>query len=239
MSRIIAGSRRGRRITMPDSGRTRPTTDRVREALFSAITSWAGTPSLAAEESLAGLGFCDLFAGSGAVGLEAASRGASPVLLVESDRRTASTATANLSALGLPARVLTTRVEPLVRQPAETSYDVVFADPPYDLETAALERVLAAVVEQGWVAADGLVVVERSRRSADPHWPAGFDGGWSRRYGETTLFFGRARPAEPSDSAPRDADLDDPDLDDPDLGDPAPREPGPPHPGSPHPDPPH
>lgn len=197
MSRIIAGSRRGRRITMPDSGRTRPTTDRVREALFSALTSWAGTASAPAEETLAGLAFCDLYAGSGAVGLEAASRGAAPVLLVEADRRTAGTASANLSELGLPARVVTSRVEPLVRQRAESAYDVVFADPPYDVDSAALDAVLATVVEQGWVAADGLVVVERSRRSPEPRWPEGFRGGWSRRYGETVLFFGQAdRPED-------------------------------------------
>jgi 16S rRNA (guanine966-N2)-methyltransferase len=192
VSRIIAGSHRGRRITMPDSGKTRPTTDRVREALFSAVTSWAGTSSLAAEESLRGLAFCDLFAGSGAVGLEAASRGASPVLLVEGDRRTAATAAANLAALGLPARVLTGRVEPLVAQPPDTTFDVVFVDPPYDLAASALDRVLADVVRRGWVAADGLVVVERSRRGTAPQWPDGFGGGWSRRYGETVLFFGRA-----------------------------------------------
>lgn len=179
---------------MPDSGRTRPTTDRVREALFSAVTSWAGTSALAAEESLRGLAFCDLYAGSGAVGLEAASRGAAPVLLVEGDRRAAATASANLSALGLSARVHTGRVEAVVRQPADTPYDVVFADPPYDLESTALDPVLSAVVEHGWVAPDGLVVVERSRRSPDLRWPAGFDGGWSRRYGETMLFFGRADP---------------------------------------------
>lgn len=190
MSRIIAGSRRGSPITMPPTDKTRPTTDRVREALFSSITSWAGGSARPVEESLAGLAFCDLFAGSGAVGLEAASRGASPVLLVEANRRTALTASKNVTSLKLLAEVRTTRVEQLVRQPAELGFDVVFADPPYDLQTSLLETVLDAVVELGWVAADGLLVVERSRRTPDLRWPAGFDGGWSRRYGETTLFFG-------------------------------------------------
>jgi len=192
MSWIIAGSHRGRRLTMPDTPKTRPTTDRVREALFSAVISWAGTSALPAEQTLRGLAFCDLFAGSGAVGLEAASRGAAPVLLVENDRKTALTTSKNVSSLGLAARVLTTKVEALVRQPAEVGFDVVFADPPYDLGAPAVQAVLTAVVENGWVAPDGLVVVERSRRGSDLSWPSGFDGGWSRRYGETMLFFGRA-----------------------------------------------
>jgi 16S rRNA (guanine966-N2)-methyltransferase len=191
VSRIIAGSRRGRRITMPATDKTRPTTDRVREALFSAITSWVGTSASAPEESLAGLSFCDLFAGSGAVGLEAASRGAAPVLLVEADKRTAATTSKNVSTLGLPARVLAMKVEPLTRQPAESPFDVVFADPPYDLAVEAVEAVLLALLDQGWVATDGLVVVERSRRSPDLRWPAGFVDTWARRYGETVLFFGR------------------------------------------------
>ncbi len=192
MSRIIAGSRRGQRIAMPTTDKTRPTTDRVREALFSALASWAGTSALPAEESLDGLAFLDLFAGSGAVGLEAASRGAAPVLLVEADRRTALTTSRNVSTLGLAARVLSLRVEQLMRQPAETPFDVVFADPPYDLPGDALAAILASAVEQCWVVPDGLIVVERSRRSPDVVWPVGFAGGWSRRYGETVLFFGQA-----------------------------------------------
>jgi 16S rRNA (guanine966-N2)-methyltransferase len=183
MSRIIAGSRRGRRLTMPATDKTRPTTDRVREALFSAITSWVGTSARPPEDSLAGLSFCDLFAGSGAVGLEAASRGAAPVLLVEADKRTAGTTSRNVATLGLQARVLTMKVEPLTRQPA---------DVPFDLAAEAVESVLAALLEQGWVAADGLVVVERSRRTPDLRWPGGFVDTWSRRYGETTLLFGQA-----------------------------------------------
>lgn len=203
MSRIIAGTHRGRRITMPDTDRTRPTTDRVREALFSALASWAGTSAGPADDSLAGLAFCDLYAGSGAVGLEAASRGAAPVLLVEADKRTAGTTSRNVSALGLAARVLSMRVEQVVRQPAERAYDVVFADPPYDVPAATVAAVLEAVVTQGWVAPDGLVVVERSRRTPEVDWPAGFGDGWSRRYGETVLFFGPAdRPDRPTNDAP-------------------------------------
>jgi 16S rRNA (guanine966-N2)-methyltransferase len=197
VSRIIAGSRRGRRITMPATDQTRPTTDRVREALFSSITAWAGTSARPADQTLAGLGFCDLFAGSGAVGLEAASRGAGPVLLVEADRRAALTAGRNVASLGLAARVLSVRVQPLLRQAPKESFDVVFADPPYDVPTAAVQAVLRAVVDQKWVAAAGLIVVERSSRTPDLDWPVGIDAGWLRRYGETTLFFGPVTTLSP------------------------------------------
>lgn len=187
MSRIIAGSRRGRRLTVPPGERTRPTTDRTREALFSALTSWAGRSDALAEESLAGLAFADLYAGSGAVGLEAASRGAGPVLLVESDRRTAAVATGNARTLGLVARVVTIRVERWVQSPADRAYDIVFADPPYEL--AAVDDLIAALLDHGWLADNGLVVVERSSRSAPPTWPEGLQQSWHRRYGETTIWF--------------------------------------------------
>ena len=101
VTRIIAGARGGRRLAMPTGNSTRPTTDRVREALFSTITAWAGRSSASADEALAGLSFADLFAGSGAVGLEAASRGAAPVLLVERSRRTAALAARNAQDLAL------------------------------------------------------------------------------------------------------------------------------------------
>ncbi len=140
MSRIIAGSRGGRRISMPPGDRTRPTTDRVREALFSAIAAWAGTAAAPAEHSLVGLAFCDLYAGSGAVGLEAASRGANPVLLVERDPRTAQLAKDNAKALGLVVDVVISSVEQLLRRPPARDFDIVFADPPYELETSDGQR---------------------------------------------------------------------------------------------------
>lgn len=189
MSRIIAGSHGGRRISMPPGDRTRPTTDRVREALFSTLTSWVGTSARPPEQALAGLAFCDLFAGSGAVGLEAASRGAAPVLLVEADQRTARVAAGNVATLGLSARVRAAKVDQLVGQPAERAFDIVFADPPYDLATAAIESILGQLVDHGWLADDGLVVVERSRRSSDPAPAAGFREVWTRAYGETRLLF--------------------------------------------------
>src|SRR3712207_1357199 len=130
MSRIIAGSAGGRRIRVPSGAATRPTTDRVREAVFSAVTSWAATATAASEAALSGLGFCDLYAGSGAVGLEAASRGAAPVLLVEQDRRTVSHIRRNAADLGLAVTIRSGDVRALLRRPAETRFDLVFADPP-------------------------------------------------------------------------------------------------------------
>ena len=190
MSRIIAGSRGGRRLTTPPGSRTRPTTDRVREALFSAVAAWAGTADAPADEALAGLAFADLFAGSGAVGLEAASRGAGPVLLVEADKRTAAVSTRNARDLGLAASVRTGRVESVVSAPSAEAYDVVFLDPPYELAGEVLAEVMTALAEGGWLAADALLVVERSRRTPDLVWPPLVSDTWSRSYGETVLHYG-------------------------------------------------
>ena len=189
MSRIVAGSRGGRRLQTPTGDRTRPTSDRVREALFSALASWAGTAAEPPTDALAGLAFLDLYAGSGAVGLEAASRGADPVLLVESDARTAALTRRNVAALALPATVRTVAVESLARTEAERAYDVVFADPPYALAPERLDAVVADLVAHGWVAPDGLLVLERSGRTAAPRWPAVVDEAWARSYGETVLHF--------------------------------------------------
>ena len=193
MSRIIAGSHGGRRLATPAGDKTRPTTDRVREALFSAIAAWAGTADAAPAEALAGLAFADLYAGSGAVGLEAASRGAGPVLLVEGNKRTALVAERNTADLRLPARVRAGRVEQLVAQPAPQPFDVVFLDPPYELASSAVGDVLAALAAQGWLVPDALLVVERSKRSPELGWPAGTGDTWSRTYGETVLHFGTRR----------------------------------------------
>jgi 16S rRNA (guanine966-N2)-methyltransferase len=195
MSRIIAGSRRGRRIAMPPGNRTRPTSDRVREALFSAITAWAGTAGAPAERSLAGLAFCDLYAGSGAVGFEAASRGASPVLLVERDRRTAQLTRTNAEALGLAVEIITAPVEQVLRRPPAHRFDVVFADPPYELDSGTVSRQLQQLVASAWVGAGSLIVVERSRRTPDLAWPGAAANCWTRTYGETILSFGSLEPS--------------------------------------------
>lgn len=198
MSRIIAGSRGGRRLATPPGARTRPTTDRVREALFSALAAWAGTADGPADEALTGLAVADLYAGSGAVGLEAASRGATPVLLVEADRRTAQLIGRNASYLGLQVQLQSVRVELLAAAAAAAAYDVVFLDPPYELAGPALDAVLADLGRHGWLTPDALVVAERSRRDAAPSWPVGAGEQWSRTYGETVLHFATfPTPGEP------------------------------------------
>ncbi len=194
MSRIIAGSRGGQRIAMPPGDRARPTTDRVREALFSAIAAWAGTAAEPVERSLGGLAFCDLYAGSGAVGLEAASRGASRVLLVERNHRTAQLSRRNAEALGLAVEILTSSVEQVLRRSPDRPFDIVFADPPYELDTPAVSAQIELLVVNSWADRDSLIVVERSRRSPKLVWPDVAAQRWSRAYGETILCFGALEP---------------------------------------------
>jgi 16S rRNA (guanine966-N2)-methyltransferase len=185
MTRIIAGRAGGRRLATPQGSDTRPTSDRVREALFSALESWAG--------SLEGLRFLDLYAGSGAIGLEAWSRGAAEVVLVESDRRTASLISRNVREVGCgDARVLAQSVTSALAGTPDGPFDVVFADPPYPLSDEAVAADLAALVAGGWLADDALVVVERGRRSPEPAWPDGLEGTRSKKYGETILWYAEA-----------------------------------------------
>ncbi|MGL5808636.1 MAG: 16S rRNA (guanine(966)-N(2))-methyltransferase RsmD [Nocardioides sp.] len=183
MTRIIAGRARGRRLKTPSGDSTRPTTDRVREALFSAIESRHG--------SLAGQRFLDLFAGSGAVGLEAWSRGADFVTFVERDRRTATLLQGNATQIGFAAPdVWPLDVGSVLRRRPVAPYDVVFGDPPYAHGDDDVDGLLELVVTGGWLADDSLVVLERSSRSRAPDWPAGIRATWHRRYGETALWFG-------------------------------------------------
>ena len=151
--------------------------------------------------SLAGARVLDLYAGSGAVGLEALSRGADHVLLVEQGARATRVIRENIEAIGLPGAVLAAdRVERvLARGPAPAGgqdrpegarYDVVFADPPYALADTAVSRVLSLLAEQGWLAPGALVIVERATRSGPVSWPDGFVPDRTRRYGEATFWYG-------------------------------------------------
>jgi 16S rRNA (guanine966-N2)-methyltransferase len=186
MTRIVAGAAGGRRLSVPPGDRTRPTSDRVREALFSALESVYGG-------ALGGLRVLDLYAGTGALGLEALSRGAAHCLLVESDPRAAAVIRANVKAVGLPgAVVVASTVERALTVPPDAPYDLVLADPPYAMVDADLSGVLVSLTK-GWLAPEAVVVVERDRRSAPVTWPDGITGSRERTYGETMLWYGRAR----------------------------------------------
>ena len=185
MTRIIGGTAGGRRIKAPTGDRTRPTSDRVREALFSTIDSELG--------SIAGLRFLDVYAGSGAVGLEARSRGAGVVTLVEHDRRTATVIRENVRTLGFTrVDVVVAPAERIVSHSPPAPYDVVFLDPPYAVAVDAVQAVLQGMLDHGWLAADALVVVERSGRGAGLDWPEGLVGDRTKKYGETVLWYGHA-----------------------------------------------
>jgi len=180
MTRIIAGRAGGRRIAVPPSG-TRPTSDRVREALFSALT---------ADPGLDGAAVLDLCAGSGALGLEALSRGAASALFVESDRRAAGVLRRNVADLGLPgATVRAASAAAVLGGPADRAYDVVLVDPPYATPDGEVAGWLADAYSHDWLAADVVVVVERGRGAAFP-WPPPLVALRERRYGDTVLHMG-------------------------------------------------
>ena len=143
----------------------------------------------------------DLYSGSGAVGLEALSRGAADAILIESDAGAARVIRKNIEALGLPgATVVQDKVgRALRRGPAPSGpRDLVFADPPYATGDDELSHVLLALAEAGWLTAGALVVVERDARSGPLQWPASYAQDRSRRYGETVLWYGRASGAAPA-----------------------------------------
>ncbi|MBF4462013.1 MULTISPECIES: 16S rRNA (guanine(966)-N(2))-methyltransferase RsmD [unclassified Rathayibacter] len=195
MTRIIAGFAGSLTLRVPRSG-TRPTSDRVREAVFSALE---------ARDALDGATVVDLYAGSGALGLESASRGASSVVLVEREARAARTAGENARAILASAAantVLRPRIEVVtasVRSFLDSSpalrVDTVFLDPPYDLGEEELASDLAGVMPL--LREDAVVVVERSSRSPEPRWPGGLERERRKDYGETTIWW--ASPVSAAD----------------------------------------
>jgi 16S rRNA (guanine966-N2)-methyltransferase len=188
MTRIVAGVAGGRRLAVPPSG-TRPTSDRVREALFSALEH---------EPGLDGAAVMDLCAGSGALGLEALSRGAEHALLVESDRRAAAVLRRNVASLGLPGAVVCAApAASVLAGPADRPYDLLLADPPYAVPDAEVAGWLAAAHAHGWLAPDAVVVVERSVRGPAFPWPEPLRAQRERRYGETVLHVARCYGSEP------------------------------------------
>lgn len=154
----------------------------MRESLFNIVT---------ARRDLSGLAVLDLYAGSGALGLEALSRGAVSALFVESDPRTAAVIARNIEALGLPGATLRRgAVAAVLAGGAGSPVDLVLADPPYDIETAEVEGVLAALSAHGWVRATTVAVIERAAASAPLTWPQGWTRWPERVYGDTRLELG-------------------------------------------------
>ncbi len=178
MTRIIAGAAGSLRLATPSSG-TRPTSDRVREAVFSRLEARADVSGT----------ILDLYAGSGALGLEAASRGADTVLLVEKNTAAQRVITANIATVREAAPtarmvLIASSVETFLAGPVTHTIDGVFIDPPY--EDDGVDAVLSALVP--WLAEDAWVVVERSTRSSEPQWPEGFEPWPDKTYGETAIY---------------------------------------------------
>ncbi len=182
--RIIAGTAGGRRLLAPPEG-TRPTTDRVREALFSSLDAYL----LDRPGGWSTVRFLDLFAGSGAIGLEALSRGAQSATLVERDRRCVDVLRRNVATIDPRAEVV--KADALTWVPEGGPFDIAYLDPPYALDDDAVRTLLAALASGDALVPDSLVIVERSTRSPAP-WP---EGTWrdlrKREYGDTVLWYGR------------------------------------------------
>ncbi|SDT37659.1 16S rRNA (guanine966-N2)-methyltransferase [Pseudarthrobacter equi] len=184
MSRIIAGAAGGTPLSSVPGSLTRPTTDRVKEALFSRLDAF---------DVIAGARVLDLYAGSGALGVESGSRGAGSVDLVESDAKASAVCQRNADLInGVMGRKAVTvhrsKVEPFLDRAAESAaWDLVFLDPPYPLDEVALAAVVRKLAAH--LAPSAVVVVERSSRSPEPDWPAELERFAEKKYGETRLWF--------------------------------------------------
>jgi 16S rRNA (guanine966-N2)-methyltransferase len=183
LTRLISGVAGGRRLRVPPSG-VRPTGDKARQALFHSLGSLL---------DLEGAAVLDLYAGSGALGLEALSRGAARAVLVESGPTVLPVLRANVATVGLPgATVVAGSVPTVVAGAPPARFDLVMADPPYATPVAEVHGVLTALAKGGWLAPDAVLVVERSSREEPWEWPTPLLGIRDRRYGEARLRYGRA-----------------------------------------------
>ena len=186
--RRIAGSAKGKTLISPPDSRTRPTSDRAREGVFSTLESEFS--------SLEGLHFLDLFAGSGAVGVEALSRGASVVHAVESESSVESVAIKNFqcvkTAIGA-YRVFHTSAERFLASDNATEkgqYDIIFMDPPYELSNQSIEELLEVIKTRDLLALRGVLAIERKSKSSPFTWPEGFEEIKVRSYGQGSIFYG-------------------------------------------------
>jgi 16S rRNA (guanine966-N2)-methyltransferase len=200
MSRIIAGAAGGTPLSSVPGSLTRPTTDRVKEALFSRLDAF---------DVIAGARVLDLYAGSGSLGVESGSRGAGSVDLVESDAKASAVCQRNADLInGIAGRKAVTvhrsKVEPFLDRAAESAaWDLVFLDPPYPLDEVALAAVLRKLAAH--LAPSAVVVVERSSRSPEPDWPAELERFAEKKYGETRLWFAEPYVPDAIDSDDRPA----------------------------------
>ncbi|UVJ38126.1 16S rRNA (guanine(966)-N(2))-methyltransferase RsmD [Arthrobacter sp. CJ23] len=207
MSRVIAGVAGGNPLISVPGTATRPTTDRVKEALFSRLDAF---------DVVDGARVLDLYAGSGSLGVESASRGAATVELVEFDARASEVCQRNADMVnqvlrGKTVHVHRARVESFLERAAEdVRWDLVFLDPPYPLDEPALNAVLTKLAPHLDEAA--VVVVERSSRTAEPDWPETMECFAEKKYGETRLWFAEptvellpeASPEDATETAPGD-----------------------------------
>ena len=183
--RIIAGEAGGRRLAVPPGERVRPTSDRVKESIFSALGSGR----------LVGARVLDLYAGSGALGLEALSRGAAGAVLVERDAAAARAIRANIDTLGFGDRAVlrVAAVAAVLADPPPEPFDLALLDPPYDTPHTEVEESLRLLVERGWVGGDATVMVERAAASPPVRWPEGWGSTWERCYGDTLVLFAQRK----------------------------------------------
>ena len=181
--RVVAGDAKGVRLVAPRGAR--PTTGRVREALFAALGDVTGAAVL------------DLYAGSGALAIEALSRGAARALLVDRDRAAIEVCAQNLEGARVAdrGRVRASRAETVLgaAPPPEAPFDLVFVDPPYDASVDDLSAAIDAIAEPGWLVPGGRIVVERPARQGPVPVPAGWEVGWERKYGDTLVVVLRAQ----------------------------------------------
>jgi 16S rRNA (guanine966-N2)-methyltransferase len=184
LSRIIAGAAGGSPLISVPGNLTRPTTDRVKEALFSRLDAF---------NIIAGARVLDLYAGSGSLGVESGSRGADTVDLVEFDAKASAVCQRNADLVNTVAArkvvsVHRSKVESFLERTVDTVlWDLVFLDPPYPLDEPALAAVLAKLVPH--LDEGAVVVVERSSRAPEPTWPEGMERFAEKKYGETRLWF--------------------------------------------------
>lgn len=172
--RIIAGEARGRRLKSPDTTRTRPVTDRVKEAVFSAIGGW-----------VEGADVADLYAGSGSLGLEALSRGAASAVFVESGRGPLRALRANVKMVGLGGEVVAAKVRDYLQR-SQIRFHLVFIDPPWDVDTTTLDQELELVDRV--LAPRAEVVVSRRHDDRAPRPPLAWRLVAEKRYGDTRVF---------------------------------------------------